>query len=205
VQVLGRGEREVARIAAAQNGVVHRDQLLAAGIGRGAIAHRLKNGRLHRLHPRVYGVGPGMSVPLADETAAVLYWHGHALLTGPSAGAIWGICERPPAVVMTMVGRDAGARPGIRLHRAHRLDLRDLRIRAGLPVTSPARTLIDLAADAASGELESAVSQAFFRDLTNERELERAMIREPNRKASGACGQSSRPTAPVSPSPRPSG
>ncbi|MBA2636714.1 MAG: type IV toxin-antitoxin system AbiEi family antitoxin domain-containing protein [Solirubrobacterales bacterium] len=49
-----RGDRAVARIAASHHGVVTRSQLTAAGLGRGAIAHRLAQGRLHRLHLAVF-------------------------------------------------------------------------------------------------------------------------------------------------------
>jgi hypothetical protein len=53
-QVNGRGEREIARIAGAQKGYITREQLLAAGLGRGAISHRLKTGRLQvRLRRRL--------------------------------------------------------------------------------------------------------------------------------------------------------
>ncbi len=50
-------DRAIAQLAARQHGVVTRQQLLALGLGRGAIEARLKGGRLHVVHSGVYLVG----------------------------------------------------------------------------------------------------------------------------------------------------
>jgi predicted transcriptional regulator of viral defense system len=50
-------DRTIARLAMKQHGVVARRQLEAIGLGRGAVAHRVSAGRLHRLHRGVYAVG----------------------------------------------------------------------------------------------------------------------------------------------------
>jgi len=63
-QVRGAGEAEVARFAGLQGEAIHRDQLLAAGIGRGAIAHRLKTGRLLTAYRDVYLVRAQQPTPL---------------------------------------------------------------------------------------------------------------------------------------------
>ncbi|HEV2786231.1 MAG TPA: type IV toxin-antitoxin system AbiEi family antitoxin domain-containing protein, partial [Solirubrobacteraceae bacterium] len=47
----------IARIAERQHGVVHLDQLRAAGLGDGAIYARVRAGRLHRIHRGVFAVG----------------------------------------------------------------------------------------------------------------------------------------------------
>jgi len=146
VQVEGGGDPEIARVAAAQRGCVSREQLLAAGVGRGAISHRLERRLLHRFHPGVYLVGHTVLAPLAAEMAALLYDRGHAVLSHPSAASIWGFAEPvTDAITLTIVGKDVRSRPGLRLFRVPELDRRDLRIREGLPVTSPARTLLDFA------------------------------------------------------------
>jgi hypothetical protein len=62
----------IATLASTQYGVVSRAQLLAAGIGPGAIATRLKRHQLHPLHRGVYAVGHTALVPLARELAAIL-------------------------------------------------------------------------------------------------------------------------------------
>src|SRR5450755_393638 len=183
VQVNGCGDPEIARVAAAQRGFVVREQLLAAGLGRGAISHRLERRRLHRFHPGVYLVGHTALSPLAAEMAAVLYYRGHAILSHASAASIWGFADSTDGeVALTIVGKDARSRPGLRLFRTRSLERRDLRARAGLPLTSPARTLLDFAGSSSPYELEQAVAEARVRRLTDERELRAAIGRAPCRK-----------------------
>jgi REase_MTES_1575/Transcriptional regulator, AbiEi antitoxin len=73
---LARAERGrdamIAALASSQYGVVSPAQLLAAGIGPGAIATRMKRHGLIPLHRGVYAVGHTALVPLAREAAALL-------------------------------------------------------------------------------------------------------------------------------------
>jgi very-short-patch-repair endonuclease len=182
VQVVGQGDRAIARVAAAQRRQVMREQLFAAGIGRGAIAHRLKNGRLHHRYPGVYRVGPDTGEPWADETAVILYFGGQAVLSHASAAALWGLKSPPPPhVVVTTIGHGARSRPGLVVHRTTRVDRSDVRRRDGLPVTSPARTLIDLASEADGDDLEEALAIARMTRLASDREIERALAHAPHR------------------------
>lgn len=180
VQVQGGGERELLRIAALQKGLADRDQLRAAGLGRGAIQHRVKTGRLHPVHPGVYLVGRPSLEPWGAEMAAVLFHRGHAVLSHRSAAAIWGLLEPTPGdVTLTVVGVDRRSRPGLRVHRTRRLDRRDLRRREGLPITSPPRTIVDLASDP---DLESAIAVAQMRGLASADEVRAAVDRASGRK-----------------------
>jgi hypothetical protein len=62
LQVDGRLDAGLAGVAAAQDGVAHRRQLNAHGIGRGAVAHRVSSGSLHAVLPSVFAVWhPGLS------------------------------------------------------------------------------------------------------------------------------------------------
>jgi hypothetical protein len=65
-------DARIAGIARRQYGVVTHAQLVALGLGRGAIAHRIKTGRLHRLHVGVYAVGHAAPRPEMRWLAAVL-------------------------------------------------------------------------------------------------------------------------------------
>ena len=162
VQVAETGDRAVARVAAAQHGVVTRAQLEAIGFGRGAIAHRLAQARLHRLHRGVYLVGHPVAPPLARELAALLACGPGAVLSHRTAGELWGLLpagEGNREVDITVVGRNP-RHPGIRVHRVRRLEARHLMARRGIPVTAPARTLLDLADVLPPRALERAVDEA---------------------------------------------
>jgi very-short-patch-repair endonuclease/predicted transcriptional regulator of viral defense system len=166
-------DRAVAEVAAAQYGVITRAQLAALGLGFGAIDHRVATGRLHRLHRGVYAVGHTALVPLARELAAVLACGPDAVLSHHSAAALWGLRPDPGADIDVTVGRSGAShsRPGLRVHRTRSLDARDIRLRRGIPTTSPARTLVDLAATATQRELERAVDEAQVRGLARRGEL----------------------------------
>ena len=156
-------DRRISELAARQYGVVSRAQLFALGLGRGEIDARLRLGRLHPLHRGVYAVGHPRPRGLAVDLAAVLACGHGAVLSHRSAAALW--CIRPSAgagVDVTVSGRSGRAkRPGIRLHRA-RLASQDIRIRDGIPVTSPARTLVDLADVVSRRAVERAFDEAEY-------------------------------------------
>ena len=139
-------ERILAAIAVRQHGVVTTAQLAAAGVGKNGITRRVADGRLHRLHRGVFLLGP-LTGPWTKEMAAVLACGEIAVLSHRSAAALWRIRRAwlgPPEV--TVVEGGSRGRPGLRIYRTTRLDPRETRRREGVPVTSPARTLLDLAA-----------------------------------------------------------
>ena len=182
-------DEHVARIAAAQRGIATTAQLLAAGLGRGAIEHRVRTGRLHRRHVGVFAVGHTAPPPLAAETAALLACGPDAVLSHRSAGSLWGLTAAPAdgRVDVTVPGRHV-RRAGIRAHRASVVASRDVRVRDGLRVTAPARTLLDAAEDLSAGDLERAVAEAFVRRLVSRRELTALLARSPGRRGSRPLG-----------------
>jgi very-short-patch-repair endonuclease/predicted transcriptional regulator of viral defense system len=156
-------ERGLARLASGQHGVVARRQLLRLGFGSGAIAARLRSGRLSRVHSGVYLVGHVARARLATEMAAVLACGTGAAISHASAARMWGIgkANAPRVPVHVTVASDwAPARAGIAVHRCRSLGPVDLRRLDGVPLTSPARTIIDLAASSRASELERAVAAA---------------------------------------------
>ncbi len=152
----------VAWIAAEQNGVVSRRQLIACGLTDPAITLRGRRGSLHRVHRGVYSVvgGPALS-PKGRLTAAVLACGAGASLTHSGAGAWWSLVEldgRQPEV--TVPGGAGRKLPGIRVHRTRGIDRRDVWERERILVTSPARTALDLAGGMAPGALRRLLRQA---------------------------------------------
>jgi very-short-patch-repair endonuclease len=103
--------------------------------------------------------------------AAVLASGAGAVVSHQSAASLWGMrparpTERwstgadPEPVDVTVVGGNRGHRPGIRARRVARLDAGERTVRDGIPITTPARTLVDLAEVAGTRELERAVAWA---------------------------------------------
>src|SRR5215218_6305723 len=160
----------IAELAGRQRGVVSREQLLAAGVGAGAIARRVSGHRLHRLHRGVYAVGHNALVPLARETAALLACGGgtNAAISHRSAAWLWRLLAQEPDAVEVTVARDAPrTRPGLRVHTSAALAAADVQHAFALRLTTPARTLQDLAEEAPDRELERACDEAILQRLTS--------------------------------------
>jgi very-short-patch-repair endonuclease len=70
----------------------------------------------------------------------------------------------PSSVHVTVVNRDV-RRPGITVHRTRALSRDEIRTLAGIPITSPARTIVDLAAELAPADVEHLLAQAYATNL----------------------------------------
>jgi very-short-patch-repair endonuclease len=168
--------------------VVTRAQLREAGYTNRAIDRRLESGRLHRVHRGVYLVGH-VVMPHAREMSAVLAVAPNAVLSHRSAACLWQLLPypaRPDSVDVTVWGRNAGRKPGIRIHRVSALAPGETRTCKRIPTTTPARTLIDLACQVSARELEQAVAQAQTRGLTSHRDLLALLDRHPGRRGTAA-------------------
>ncbi len=170
-----------------QRGLVTQAQLVRTGLTRGAVAHRVKMGRLHPVHRGVYLVGDRAAPPLAAEAAAILTCGRDALLGCHTAAALWGWrASLPPTIDVVVVGRNPGARTGVRVHRVRRMDDADRARRHGLPLTAPARTLLDQAAVLASRDLERAIDEAMTTRRVTPSLLKSTLQRAPNHRGGRA-------------------
>lgn len=153
---------ELWELARAQHGVVTRAQLLERGLTAKAIAHRIRTGRLHRLGRGVYAVGRPDVGQYGRWMAAVLSCGPEALLSHRSAAALWGIATGAPEMEIEVVvpGELRRRPPDIRMRR--RVDLSDDHRRevAGIPVTDPVSTLVDLASCVVEWQVEKAINDA---------------------------------------------
>jgi very-short-patch-repair endonuclease len=170
----------IARTAARQHGVVTLLQLLAAGLDRDAIAYRRRVGRLHLLHRGVYAVGHRPPSPLATAMAAVLACGPNAVLSHRSAAALWRIVPRWHAPTEVTAPSDR-RHPGIHVHRSRQADATT---HYGIRVTTPARTLVDLADVLTERALTRAVNEAQVLRLTTPEELTTLLTRYPGRRTS---------------------
>jgi very-short-patch-repair endonuclease len=181
------GDPAIARLAAAQRGVVTLAQLRACGLGRGAIRHRVAQRRLHRLHRGAYLVGHPLPPPLAREAAAVLACGRGAVLSHLSAASLWGVhpAVGGPVDVTTAARSRRGGR-GLRVHRVRGLDPRDVRRRFGIPLTAPARRVLDLAEVVNPDALRRALEGGQLRGLMHRAELCALLDRSPGRRGAAA-------------------
>jgi very-short-patch-repair endonuclease len=129
-----------------QHGIVSRRQLLDAGFTPRAIDHGVTAHRFHVIHPGVYVVGHEVLPPGAHHMAAVLAVGDGAVLSCRSAGSRLGQCPTPSGPIDVTVLRQGGRRhKGIAVHVTRSLPDSDITKVEGIPCTSWARTLVDLA------------------------------------------------------------
>ena len=152
----------VARLASNQWGVIDTDDLRRCGLDKDAVAHRVRTGHLIPLYMRVFAVGHINLPQQARIFAAVKACGPHAYASGHSAGELSNrivkLGDRRPDVLV--LGATTRRHEGIRVHRTSRLDPRDVTRIQGIPATTVARTLVDLAADLTYEQLRRATREA---------------------------------------------
>jgi predicted transcriptional regulator of viral defense system len=169
---------QVARRAAEQFGVLSLDDLRGCGLARDGVSVRVRNGHLHPIHRGVYAVGHANVSLEGRFLAAVKACGPSAVLSHFSAAALWGLLawdDRRPEV--TVFGTATRVHPGLRVHRTRRLDRQDVGRHERIPVTSPARTLLDLASALEYRPLRRAVRQAQSLGRVNLVELAEVLTR----------------------------
>ena len=167
-----RVEDVIMALAARQHGVVTRAQLLRAGVAPDVLDRRAKRRQLRRVHQGVYLVGPIVALR-AREMAAVLASGAGAVLSHWSAAQCWPLvpaCEQPGMHVL-VAGHRPAARRGINVHLVGALSANEITTHDHIPITTPARTLLDLAGCVEVRELERALAEAFALRLTSAAEL----------------------------------
>jgi hypothetical protein len=175
-------EREIARIANRQHGVVTRKQLLIAGFSVGAIDRRVQKGVLIAVHRGVYRVGHRAPSTEATYLAAVRACGDEAVLCGRAAAHLLGLIKgRPPKPEVAC--RTRRRVPGITTRRS-KLDRRDQRLVRGIPVTTVPYTLVDLAPVLTAEELARACHEAGVRYRTTPAQVKAVLARRP--RAPGA-------------------
>jgi very-short-patch-repair endonuclease len=177
-------DRAAAAVAAGQFGVVTYEQLRACGLSRHQILQRVKAGQLQRLWQGVYAFGHRELTREGRLIAAVLACGEGAVLSHRSAAQRWELLPTAQRNIDITAPTRAGRakRPGIHLHCCRRLDPADLTTRGGIPVTTVARTLVDLNAVVPDRLLERALEQVYIRRLLPVGAVEDALERANGRK-----------------------
>jgi Transcriptional regulator, AbiEi antitoxin/Protein of unknown function (DUF559) len=182
-------DRAVARLAARQGGVVSHAQLLRLGLSPRAIERRIAAGRLIPLHRGVYAIGHDRVGVDGRRWAAVLALGAEAFLSHASAADALGLRAASSRLVhVTVRGRGGRERRnGIRVHRPRALPDDEVTTLRGLPITTPARTLLDLAGSGLRPkQLESALNQAELDLRLDFAELHELLARYPRRPGTRA-------------------
>jgi very-short-patch-repair endonuclease len=173
-------------LAEEQHGIVTRAQLLELGWSAGAIDGRVQRGTLRPLHVGVYALAHRAVRDEGRWLAAVLACGRGAALSHGSAARLWRMSSVPgEAAVHVTLPRARRRRPGIVAHRAG-LTGADVTTHRGVPVTTPARTLVDLA-DVVSYEALRAIADRGVR--LDASAVRRAQGRAPNRRGRGALAR----------------
>ncbi|MEX2527210.1 MAG: type IV toxin-antitoxin system AbiEi family antitoxin domain-containing protein [Gemmatimonadota bacterium] len=173
-------------LATAQHGVVARRQLRAANVPRHLVDRGVASGWLQRIHRGVYGVGPPVA-PYRREMAAALACGDGSAVSHMSAAVLWGFMPKsggkanPP--VHVTIGRGHARPPGIEIHRG-RMSPGEATTFQGIPITTPERTLLDLASAVPVRDLERALGEALALRLADPPKI-RALVGR-YRKRAGA-------------------
>jgi hypothetical protein len=168
------------RLARRQHGVLTRRDLLALGFTSKGIRHRIERGRLHPVGHGIYAVGRAelsvegrwMAAVLAcargGASGGAIPGGSGAVLSHRSAAALWRIgTETEGRIDVTLLHRGTARRRGIRARSRPSLPASDVTEHDGIPVTTPIRTLIDIATELAPNRLERAVNEADKHDLVD--------------------------------------
>jgi Transcriptional regulator, AbiEi antitoxin/Protein of unknown function (DUF559)/AbiEi antitoxin C-terminal domain len=173
-----------------QHGVVSRQQLLELGYSSKAIEHRIRQGRLHRIWRGVYAVGRRELSDDGHLMAAVLACGLAAVLSHESAAYRWQIMRRRPDRIQLSVPEPARrSHRGIVVYRSVDLTPDHVTRLSGIPLTVPARTIVDLASRLSSGPLEGVINEADKLGLVSPDELRMTLASVGPRKGVGNLGR----------------
>jgi very-short-patch-repair endonuclease len=171
----------VQALAGGQHGIVKRQQVLEAGLSRREIERRLEAGWLVRLYEGVYAVGHTALTERSRLIAAVYASGPEALASHRAAGKLWGILRGSQGIEVT-APRGRKPKKGFTLHRSRLLHDEDRASIDSIPVTSLARTLVDLADVLREERLADAVNEAELRQIFDLKPVQRVLERLPGRK-----------------------
>jgi AraC-like DNA-binding protein len=173
---------------------VSRAQLAELGVSAATIDHWVRRSRLLVVHRGVYALGHAALRVEGRRLAAVLACGPGAVLSHRSAAAHWELLRTEQTRADVTTPRTRRAIPGIHLHRSRSLDDKDTTTHEGIPITTIARTLLDLAATVRKDRLERALAQAERLQLYDHRAIEDVIARSNGHRGTGALARATRRT-----------
>jgi very-short-patch-repair endonuclease len=175
----------LARIAGGQHGVAARAQLLAAGLTDAQIRHRIAIARLRVEHAGVYALGGRPLTLNGRAMAAVLACGPGAAASHRTAGAVLGLLPVPAGRIEVTMPRPGRRRRGLMIHASRALTDGDVFSSDGVPCTTVARTLLDLAAVLPERQLTRALEKAMILRVFDLGAIEATLARAAGRAGTG--------------------
>src|SRR4051794_7860175 len=170
----------IAELARGQHGLVGRAQLIAAGVTKMAIEHRLASQRLRRIHRCVYATGHAELSADAWAMAGVLRAGDEATLSTGSAAHRWGMLRSGPNRIEVIVPRERRQLREVRFHYG-RIEPDEVTTLRGIPITSVSRTIFDLAGTTTPQRVAAAMKEAEVLRLTDRLSIPDLLARYPSR------------------------
>jgi very-short-patch-repair endonuclease len=176
----------IAELASRQHGVVSRRQLMALGASPELIRQRLSRRLLVRVHAGVYTVGHPLLSLRGRYLAAVLACGDNAVLSHLAAGALLDLRPLPSGPIDVTIPRGGSRRrAGLAVHTTRSLDPEEVTAHDGIPCTTPARTLVDMAAIVTARVLDRALERSLVLNLFDLTGVEAAIGRANGRRGVG--------------------
>jgi very-short-patch-repair endonuclease len=173
----------VAELAGRQHGVVSRGQMRGLGLTEDVIDAWVRGGRVRRVMRGVFAVGHDNLDPRGRIHAAVLACGPGAIVSHRSAAYLLGIGERSPIVVDVIPTQERGREiDGVRFHRAPHPGPRERVLVDGIPCTSVARAIVDLAGTYGEAQLRDAVERAATQRLLDIAAIDAVLAAGPRRR-----------------------
>jgi very-short-patch-repair endonuclease len=165
----------LADLARRQHGVVSASQLTRLGFAKASIAEAIEQGRLHRLQRGVYAVGHE-ALSWEGRCLGAVLANQPAVASHLTAAWIWGLLRTRPGTLHLTAPSRRHRKKLVIVHFA-KLDLDDQTVVDGIPVTSPARTVLDLAPGESVRDLGRLLERADDRELLDRRRFESVLTR----------------------------
>jgi hypothetical protein len=178
-------DSRLARLAVRQHGVVSRRQLSALGFSPQAIKTLVSRERVHRIHRGVYAVGHRRLTAKGQWMAAVLACGRCAVLSHHDGAALHDL-RRAPSGKVNVTAPSRHNLPGIRCHWARTLSGEDCTVIDAIPVTTLARTYLDLAELVSQSRLIDLLEAGERQNKLDARAIEAVIVRNRGRHGAGA-------------------
>ncbi len=164
------------RISRTQHGLITSAQATRAGLSDSEVEHRCRTGRWLSVRRGIYAIAGAPVTWHQAVMAAVLAAGPDAVASHTTAGVIWGFPNLSAEITEVSTARPRRARlHGVHVHRTVVFLAEEHTVRDSIPVTTVARTLVDLSARLSAFQLGVITDDALRRNTLTLRQLQRCV------------------------------